>query len=120
VAGGVLDAVHAHVAAFNARDLEAILGHFAEDALFATGEHLVVGRRGLRQVFSDAFAIPATLRLEVLRAVVEGDTAACELRETITAAGVTHEFPIAAFYTVRGGELVRVKVYREGAAETPV
>jgi hypothetical protein len=115
----VLAAVRAHLDAFNARDVDALVAGFADDAIFATGQDLVVGHRGLREMFTGAFAVPADLRLELLRSLVDGDTAACELLETITLAGATHEFPVAAFYTVRGGVLVRVKVYREGTADFP-
>jgi uncharacterized protein len=118
VSDPTLDAVHAHVEAFNIDDLDGLVAGFSEDAVFATGEHLVVGRRGIRALFGEALReLDATLELRT--AVVQGETAACELTERITLRGVTHEFHLAAFYTVRGGVIARAKIYREGTAEPP-
>jgi uncharacterized protein len=113
-----LAAVEAHVAAFNADDLDAVVAGFAEDAVFATGEHLVVGRRGITALFAEAFrAIDA--QLELRTAVVQGDRVACELTERIGMEGRTFEFHLAAFYVVRDGRIARAKIYREGTAEPP-
>ena len=106
-------AVDDHVAAFNAGDLEALLSGFADDAVFATGDHLVVGRRGLRAMFGDALA-SLQPQMELRAAVVQGDVVACELTERLVVEGAAFEFALAAFFTVRRGEIVRVKVYREG------
>lgn len=113
-----LEVVARHVAAFNARDLDAVVETFADDAVFATGDELYVGRRGIRALFSDSFDAPLLAEMEVRRAVTEGDTAACELVERLTVEGRTTELVLAAFYTVRRGEIVRVKVYREGGEPT--
>lgn len=115
----VLDIVQAHFAAFNARDVDALMAGFADDAVFATGEHLVVGQRGIRAMFVDALdALGPTLTLRA--AVVQNDVVACELQERLSVEGTEFEFALAAFYTVRRGQIVRVKVYREGTAEPPV
>ena len=108
-----LDAVHAHLAAFNDRDADAVVATFADDAVFAAGEQIVVGHRALRAMFADAFAAPIRARLDLRHAVVDGQTAACELSETLTVEGTTHELDMAAFYSVRDGLLTRVKVYRD-------
>jgi uncharacterized protein (TIGR02246 family) len=114
VTEAVLDTVQAHLAAFNAGDLDKLVDLFAEDAVFATVDQLVIGRRGVRALFGDAFDQPITAALHLQRAVVEGDTAACELVETLTFPdGQAAEMPVAAFYTVRDGTLVRVRVYRD-------
>ena len=115
----VLDIVQAHFAAFNAADIDALMAGFADDAVFATGEHLVVGSRGIRAMFSEALAALApTLTLRA--AVVQAEVVACELDEKLTVEGTPFEFALAAFYTVRRGRIVRVKVYREGTSEPPV
>lgn len=108
-------AVRAHVEAFNAKELDAVVAGFAEDAVFAAEADLVVGARALRGFFGEAFANHAEARLEILRSVIQGDTAACELRETITVDGQYLELDLAAFFTVRGGVLVRVRVYRDAS-----
>lgn len=112
----VLDTVHEHVEAFNARDLDRVVALFAQDAVFANPDQLVVGRRGLRALFADAFAQPVTATLELHRAVVEGESAACELTEALVADGGRVELGLAVFYTVRAGALVRVRTYRDVSA----
>ena len=113
----VLAAVHAHIAAFNAADIDAVLEGFAEDAVFSTGEELFVGRRGIGQLFVQAFSPGVEATMELRTAVVQGDTVAAELSERIAFQGQTLEFAIAAFYTVRDSRLARVKVYREGSTD---
>ena len=110
----VLDVVEAHLAAYNDRDVERLVEGFAEDAVFATSEHLVVGRRGVRGFFTDAFDGPGRGALELRRAVVQGDSAACELLQHLSLGDDTADLDIAAFYTVREGLLARVRVYRDG------
>lgn len=114
-----VEVVRAHLDAFNAGDVDALLAVFAEDAVFATGEHLVIGARGLRAMFSEALAeLSPTLTLR--GQVVQGEVVACELSEQLTVEGTEFAFALAAFYTVRDGRIVRVKVYREGTAQPPV
>jgi hypothetical protein len=113
-----LAAVEAHIAAFNADDLDALVAGFSDDAIFATGEDLFVGARGIRALFADALAnLDATLELR--RAAVQGGLVACELTERIVVSGVVHELHLAAFYTVRAGRIARAKIYREGTADPP-
>ena len=109
--------VRAHIAAFNARDLDTVLSHFADDAVFSTGQDVLVGRRAIRGLFAGAFEAPFEAALELRAAVVQGDTAACELVETLTLRGASTELALAGFYVVRDGLLGRVKVYREGSAD---
>jgi uncharacterized protein len=116
----VLDVVRGHIAAFNAGDLDALMARFADGAVFSTGEDVLVGTRAIRALFAGAFSAPFEARLELRTSTVEGDTAACELVEHLQlGGGEAHLIPMAAFYTVRGGQLARVKVYREGTATVP-
>ncbi|MBA2730667.1 MAG: nuclear transport factor 2 family protein [Euzebyaceae bacterium] len=109
-----LEAVEAHLAAFNARNLEAVSAGFCDDAVFATGDDLIIGRRGISAFFAEAFAQPLRAELRLLRSVTDGDTVACEVAERLTLDdGRSHELALAAFYTVRDAALARVKVYRE-------
>jgi len=113
-ANRVLAAVEEHLDAFNAGDADRVVALFADDAVFATADSLTVGRRGLQRLFADSFAAPVTAELVLRRAVVQGDTVACELLERLTLPdGGATELDVAAFYTVRGGQLARVRVYRE-------
>lgn len=114
----LLAVVHDHVEAFNASDLERIVAGFGEDAVFASGEHLAVGRRGISAMFADAVRdLDATL--EVRSAVTQGEVVACELTERLVLQGQEFIFHLAAFFTVRDGAIARVKIYREGSTEPP-
>jgi hypothetical protein len=114
--GDVLDTVAEHLASFNARDAERTAAGFAQDAVFAAGDQLAVGRRAIHALFADAFAAPVGATIELRQAYVAGDTVACELVEHLELGGDVQEFPVAAFYTVRSGLLVRVRVYRDAQA----
>jgi hypothetical protein len=116
MSGDAIGIVDAHVQAFNAGDIDGLMAGFADDAVFATGEHLVVGHRGIAAMFRDALTNLAP-SLDVRVAVAQGDVVACEMVEHLTVEGTGFEFALAAFYTVRRGQIVRVKVYREGTAE---
>lgn len=112
-----LATVEAHLSAFNARDADAVVALFTDDAVFATADELVVGRRALRVLFTQAFAEPVGAALELRHAIVDGETAACELVETLVLpGGGTAELPVAAFYTAQRGALARIRVYRDTPA----
>ena len=105
--------VEAHIAAFNAADLPAVMADIADDAVFSVGEQTAIGARAIRALFADSFASPVTARLTVQRIVIDGDTVACELTEQLTVDGAAHDIAVAAFYTVRDDRLVRVRIYRD-------
>lgn len=105
--------VEAHLAAFNAADLEAVMRGIADDAVLTVGDHTAIGARAIRGLFADSFATPVGAELAVRRAVVDGDTVACELTEELVVEGTSHTIDVAAFYTARAGRLVRVRIYRD-------
>ena len=111
----ILAVVDAHLAAFNARDPDAVTLGFCPDGAFSAGSDLVEGQRAIHALFADSFALPAQATLHRRSAIVQGDTAACELLERIVVAGTVVEVPVAAFYEVRDGLLARVRVYRDPA-----
>lgn len=105
-----------HVRAFNTRDLDALLAGFTDDAVWITGTSVARGRAELAGLFADAMAgLLPTLTLETLLA--QGDRAAAQMTETLTAGGREQTFSIAAFYLLRDGRIASAKVYREGSAE---
>ena len=108
--------LQAHLDAFNARELDALMAGFADDAVWRTGTDTATGRAELTELFGWAMAniLPA-LTLRTL--VVEGELAACELTETLTHEGRTSAVPIAGFYRFRDGLIVSAAVYREGSAD---
>jgi hypothetical protein len=119
VADETLEPVHDHIAAFNARDVDGVLATFADDAVFASGDQVVVGVRALRVLFADAFAAPVGAELVLRHAVVQEGVVACELTERLTVAGARHDIDVAAFYTVRRGRLARVRIYRDVGDSAP-
>jgi ketosteroid isomerase-like protein len=115
---GTRDVVLAHHAAVNAHDSAGLLAGLAEDVEWSTGVDRLAGRAAVAELFDDGlWALRPELALR--RLLVAGDAAAAELVETLTVGGVTHTFPIAAFFTVAAGRLTRVTVYREGSADLP-
>jgi len=67
-----------HIAAVKARDVEAVMSNFAEDAVVFTPEGVVRGREAIRKDTEAFFAnTPPELldRLELVREDVEGDLA---------------------------------------------
>lgn len=105
-----------HVRAFNARDVDALMAGFTDDAVWITGGIRVTGRPALTEFFTSAMTgLLPTLRVHSV--VAETDRAACELVETLTADGVRHTFHIAGFYRLRDGRIAAAKIYREGSAE---
>ena len=111
--GSPLDVVVEHLTAFAERDLDRVLDTFADDAVFTTADGTIVGRTALRALFSDAFALPVHVEMERRATHVVDDTVVCEIAEHISAEGFSHSLDVAGFYTVRGGKLVRVRVYRD-------
>ncbi|MFG2306375.1 nuclear transport factor 2 family protein [Actinacidiphila glaucinigra] len=109
-------AIRAHVRAFNARDLDALLAGFTDDAVWITGTTTVRGRAELTALFDEAMRglLPT---LEVHDLIAEGDRAACRMTETLTYRGDRRTCPIAAFYELREGRIAWAKVYREGSAD---
>ncbi|WP_159945369.1 MULTISPECIES: nuclear transport factor 2 family protein [unclassified Nocardiopsis] len=109
-------AVRAHVAAFNARDLDALMAGFTADASWVTGTTTARGREELTALFADAMRhLLPTLTLHEL--LCAHDRVACQMTETLTVEGRERTFPIAGFYRVRDGRIASAKIYREGSAE---
>ncbi|MEV0569275.1 SAM-dependent methyltransferase [Dactylosporangium sp. NPDC050588] len=108
--------VRRHVDAFNARDLDALMAGFTEDALWITGTSIARGRGELAELFAGAMTgLLPTLVVQDL--IADGDRAACQMTETLTVAGEERIFFIAGFYQLRDGHIASAKIYREGSAE---
>ncbi|MDT8915710.1 nuclear transport factor 2 family protein [Amycolatopsis sp. PS_44_ISF1] len=110
------EALRRHVAAFNDRDLDALLAGFTEDAAWVTGTTVVRGIVELTTLFADAMTqlLPT---LTIQHVLTDGDRVAAQLTETLTHDGEEHTFAIAGFYRFRDGHIASAKIYREGSAE---
>ena len=108
--------VRRHVDAFDARDLDALMSCFGEDAIWITGADRFQGVAALRELFAGAFE-ELTPRLHLLSLLAQGNLVACELREDYSATGVARSDHIAGFYRVEAGLITAAKIYREGSAD---
>ncbi|HEX5540859.1 MAG TPA: nuclear transport factor 2 family protein [Micromonospora sp.] len=110
------DVVRRHVDAFNARDLDALMSAFTDDALWVTGTSIARGHGELTELFAGAMEglLPA---LTIQNLLAEGDRVACQMTETLAWAGKERTFSIAGFYRLRNGRITSAKIYREGSAE---
>jgi hypothetical protein len=110
------DLINAHVDAFNARDLEALMAGFADDAVWVTGQTTARGRAELAGLFAGAMkGLLPTLTIQNLIAG-EGQAAA-QLVEVFTFEGAEHTDHIAGFYVIKQGRIAAAKIYREGSAD---
>jgi ketosteroid isomerase-like protein len=109
-------AVLQHLAAFNDHDQDRLLRGLDENVVWSTGTDRFEGRHAMRDVF-DPWLWSKAPHLDLVRLVVEGDAAAAECIERMVVDGEAVEFPIAVFFTVQAGLLVRVEVFREGSAD---
>jgi uncharacterized protein len=118
VSGGIDRAalVRDHLQAFNARDLERLIGGLSETVVWRTGTDVVVGRAAVEAFLGDAMSgLRPTLQIHSL--VAGRGLVACELEERYRHRGVDHRAAIAAFFRFTGEQISEVKVYREGSAD---
>lgn len=113
-----LTAVHAHITAFNDRDVPGLLDDLTEDAEWVTGKYTCRGHGELRELFEGAFAAIAP-RLEIRRVIAGDGVVAAELVEHMIVDGHRTSAAIAGFYVLRDGRIARAKIYREGSADIP-
>lgn len=104
--------------AFNANDIDAVMAHFADDAVF---DHAVgpeahgirfKGKETIRGVFAGLFEKVENVRWETLDCAISGDKAYCEYRRTATHKdGKREEFLSVDILTYRDGLIVHKDTY---------
>ncbi len=109
------DLVNRHVAAFNARDVDALLDDFAPSADWVTGDYTVPGGQ-LREFFTAAME-SITPRLSLQRIIDGGEVVAVEMNEEWTYEGVPKTARLVAVFDLAAGKIARAKIYREGSAD---
>jgi hypothetical protein len=110
------DLIKEHVAAFNARDLEALMAGFTDDAVWVTGQATARGRAELAGLFGGAMrGLLPTLAIQNL--IAGQGQAAAQLTEVFTFEGVERTDHIAGFYVIEDGRIASAKIYREGSAD---
>ncbi len=110
------DLIKEHVEAFNARDVEALMAGFADDAVWITGKTTARGRAELADLF--AGAMKGLLPTLAIQNLITGEgQAAAQLVEVFTYEGVERTDHIAGFYVIKEGRIASAKIYREGSAD---
>lgn len=112
------DLVDAVGDAFNANDIDAVMKHFADDAVFdhAVGPHAYgarfEGKETIRGVFAGLFNKVENVHWETLGCAISGDKAYCEYRRTATHKdGTREEFLSVDILTYRDGKIVHKDTY---------
>lgn len=109
----VLDVVHKHIEAYNERDMDVLLEGFAEDAVLRASGDVVVGRRELKELFANAFSDAENTVLQLNSTIVQNGVAACEMTESTKRYSVEQRSDLVGIYAVRGGKIVRVRLYHD-------
>lgn len=107
--------VDRHIAAFNARDVDALLADFTDSASWITGDY-VVPEGGMREIFTEAMQ-SLTPRLSLQRVIDGGDVVAVEVREAWSRDGSEKSAELVAVFDLEDGKVSQAKVYREGSAD---
>lgn len=103
--------VRAHLEAFSAGNLPAMLATMAPDAVFVTGR-TVVAPRDFEEFFGRAIR-EMRPSMKITNLIVDGRRVACQFIESVTLDGQRRDLDRAAFYTVDGDVITSAKVYDE-------
>lgn len=104
----MIDPVQAQLDAYNARDLESFLIHFAEDVVIedGAGKPLMQGREAMRKAYGPMFAAYPELHCRLASRIRVGDYVIDE--ERITGRKPEGEHAVA-IYRVAGEQIVHVR-----------
>jgi hypothetical protein len=109
-------AILEHLDAFNQHDTRRLIAGLSSTVVWRTGSDRFEGHSQLGALFGDAlWDLAPSLLLRSL--LIDGKTAAAELREDLTVDGVAQAFAIAVFFEIEAGLIERATVYREGSAD---
>ena len=104
--------------AFNRNDIDAVMSHFADDAVFDHGAGPDVhgkrfsGTSEIRAVFEGLFTSVESVHWETLDARIAGDKAYCEFRRRATLkSGEAQDFLALDVLTFRGNKIVHKDTY---------
>jgi hypothetical protein len=103
-----LDLAQGQLDAYNAQDLDAYCGFFADDLMVAdlNGQVTIQGLAAFRDKYAQVFADFPENRVELLNRIVLGNTVIDHEKVVRRHGGET--FEVAAIYTVAGGKIARV------------
>ena len=103
-----VDVAQGQLDAYNAQDLEAFVGFYADDVVVANlnGEITERGNSALRERYAKMFAANPENRVELLGRIAIGNTVIDHEKVIRRAGGET--FEVAAIYTIAGGKIARV------------
>src|ERR687898_843896 len=99
-------------AAIVRRDLDALVGYYADDIEFVTRSGVVEGREAFREHFASVLSGGRDLRVTTTWVVESGDTVAAESQlEVTTATGGRFAVPMVAMLRFRDGLVVEEHEY---------
>jgi len=107
-----VDAIEAFVEAFNARDVDSVMGFFAADAVYHNMPSAPVkGTKAIRGVI-DAFVGPAEeIDWEILKIAQVGSTVLTERIDRFVIKGKPVELPVMGAFDMADGEIVAWRDY---------
>ena len=105
------DVVRAHLEAFSAGNLSAMLATLAPEAVFVSGTTLVPPRE-FEEFFGWAMRELAPT-MEITDLVIDGTRVACQFIESVTLDDQRRHLNRAAFFAVDGEVITSAKVYDE-------
>ena len=110
----VAEIVSSFAAAYTARDVDAVVGLFAEDGDWRVGPGTFAGKDAVRRLFEwDVGLSPSlTSEEEGVGIVVKGNVAVRECRIAQTTEGIPVDYPVLTVFEVNGdGKLQHVRSY---------
>jgi hypothetical protein len=110
-------AVRDHIDAFNAHDTDRLIAGLHPDVIWATGSDVFRGAAQVRDVLFDDWLWAMRPSLAARTLLIDGEAAAGMFHEVLTVDDEVRAFDIAVFFTVSGGVIRSVKVFREGSAD---
>jgi hypothetical protein len=110
-------AVLDHIDAFNAHDTDRLIAGMHPDLVWVTGSDVFRGASTLRETLFDdgLWAMRPSLAARTL--LIDGEAAAGIFHEALVVDDESRAFDIAVFFTVSGGLIRSLKVFREGSAD---
>lgn len=110
-------AVLDHIDAFNTHDTDRLIAGLHPDVVWATGADVFRGASTLRDTLFDDGLWSMRPSLAARTLLIDGEAAAGIFHEALVVDDEPRVFDIAVVFTVSGGLIRSVKVFREGSAD---
>ncbi len=100
--------VRAEMAAWASNDVDEVMSHFADDAVFDIGPQYprLTGSGAIAKIMKQFFARGTCVALEIRHLAVDGDVVLMERRDHWILGGRQTSWPVMGAYEVRDGKIV--------------